>query len=82
MDVVVGIDGNRISLQGRYAYSQKTDRGDIADRLKLLFTASNGVLLWTEYAGRDVEKDYAKYQKKQMKRALTFVSKAGFPSLY
>ena len=81
MEVVVGIDSDRISLQGHYAYSEKTDRDDIADRLKLLFTASNGVLLWTEYGGRDVEKDYAKQQKKQMKQALTFVNKADFQSL-
>jgi len=81
MDVIVGIDGNRISLQGHYIYSAKTDRGDIADRLELLFSASNGVLQWTEYAGRDVEKDYAKQQQKEMKQALTFVNKTDFQSI-
>lgn len=58
MSVKVGTEGNRITLAGAYTYAGNL--GALADRLELLFKASNGVLVWTEYANREVEKDYTK----------------------
>ena len=74
MDLTLGIEGNRLLLRARLNYSSVKD-SNIDDRMKLLFTASNGVLLWTEYALRDVEKNY---QKSLSKDKLTSVNKAAF----
>jgi hypothetical protein len=58
LTVKVGTDGNRVTLAGAYTYADNL--GALADRLEWLFNASNGILVWTEYANRDVEKDYTK----------------------
>ena len=75
MQVTVGIDGNRITLNGAFSYADGVSRGDIADRLKALFIASNGVLIWSQHAGGEVEKDY---MENLQKNKLTHLSKADF----
>ena len=74
----LGAEGDRVALAAKYDYASGADRGDVASHLKELFNASNGVLLWTEYGGRDVEKDYA---KNLSKNKITYLRKNDFLNL-
>lgn len=76
LDVTVGTEGNRVTLTGAYTYAGNL--GALADRLEWLFKSSTGILVWTEYANRDVEKNYTKNLEK---KKLTYLSNTDFTLL-
>lgn len=71
----VGVDGNRITLKVAGSYANGLKERHLVERMKYIWNASNGILVWTYHASDDVEKDYV---KNLTKNGLTHLSKVDF----
>jgi len=82
VEVVVGSateGGSRIMLSISYSYADGVSKNDIAERLKYMFGACHGILVWSEHARRDVEKDYV---KGLTEKKLDYLTMAGLVYLF
>ncbi len=73
IQMVVGIDSNRVTLTATYSYAKGVSLGDIAKRLEWLFKCSSSLLVNTAYAHREVGHDFVQALEG---RKLTHLSRA------
>ena len=77
LNMMVELVDDTVVLKASYAAGE-AKRGDVKKRLETLFVASNGVVVWTEHAEKEVEEEFI---KKVDKMKLTYMNPAAFEEL-
>lgn len=74
----VGVDGNRITLKVAGSYANGLKERHLVERMKYIWGASSGIVVWTYHASDDVEKAF---NKELNGRKLTHLSRGEFELL-
>lgn len=75
--VEVGLEDNRIYLKAEYSYTDGVSEGDINGRLRYLWEACSGVIVWSYHAQDDVKDEIMK----RLEGKVTYLTESEFKLL-